>query len=133
MEQLGNVGFSQMNKRAAHKAENRPDPQGWTSGSVGAWLVYGLCLGVFFIAVWQSGITRPAQRETMAYVSQAAHRTGIAMRALCDSAEIYWNQYPDVAKDDFFGRSGKVGCNGAYEHWIRHGRQEGRAWQGKTP
>jgi hypothetical protein len=35
----------------------------------------------------------------------------------------YWNDYPDVAADGNFN-----GRDGAYEHYVEHGRQERRVW-----
>ena len=112
---------------------NRHDKHALSPGGLGAWLIYGLCLGVFIVSAWQSGVLSPAQRDSMAQVALAAQQTGIAMRVLCKSAEVYWNQYSDVAQHDYFGRGSKAGCGGAYEHWIRHGRQEGRVWRGNMP
>ena len=43
-------------------------------------------------------------------------------------AEIYWNRYPDVAQNAYFGRHGNLGIHGAREHYNRHGRHEGRIW-----
>jgi len=119
--------------KSAKNGDASPASLGRGRSRAWAWLVYGLCLAVFFFHVWQSEILSPVQRESMLFVTQTAKQVGIPMRALCDSAELYWNQYPDVAKDDFFGRSGQAGCGGAYEHWTRHGRQEGRVWPGSAP
>lgn len=43
-------------------------------------------------------------------------------------AEAYWDRYPDVAKDRVYGRDGSLGQVGAHEHYVAHGRREGRIW-----
>lgn len=43
-------------------------------------------------------------------------------------AERYWQRYPDIAGDAYFGRSGPGGPSGARDHYERHGRREGRIW-----
>ncbi len=43
-------------------------------------------------------------------------------------AEAYWQHYPDVGADPFFGRDGEMGVHGAREHYQMHGRREGRQW-----
>jgi len=52
----------------------------------------------------------------------AARRAEIAADPL---EEAYWNRYPDVAADPYFGRGSKLG---AAEHYRRHGKAEGRIW-----
>lgn len=43
-------------------------------------------------------------------------------------AEAYWQRNPDVAASSHYGRNGKAGVLGAREHWLRHGKSEGRHW-----
>jgi len=105
---------------------------GWQNDVV-AGIVYVLCLAVFFASVWRSDILSPIRRASMSQIAQTAKESRVSMHALCESAENYWSLYPDVAQDAFFGRYGKVGCGGAYEHWTRHGHQEGRVWPGENP
>lgn len=42
--------------------------------------------------------------------------------------QLYWDAYPDVAKDGHYGRNGKLGAAGARRHYQAHGRTEGRGW-----
>ncbi|MGE4218833.1 MAG: hypothetical protein AB7G39_05240 [Alphaproteobacteria bacterium] len=43
-------------------------------------------------------------------------------------AERYWQRYPDIAADPYFGRAGPAGPRGARDHYDKHGRREGRIW-----
>ncbi len=43
--------------------------------------------------------------------------------------QLYWDVYPDVAKNDHYGRNGKLGAAGARRHYQAHGRTEGRGWE----
>ncbi|HEY9081017.1 hypothetical protein [Magnetovibrio sp.] len=69
---------------------------------------------------------------TADYAAQSKAQIESFDKELCDSARKYWETYPDVAENAFFGRQGGGGCKGAYEHWTRHGRQEGRIWPGNA-
>jgi len=87
-----------------------------------------MSLIIFCVGIWQTGLLSGSQRSSMAFTAEFKGEEGLPNRALCDSAQKYWNAYPDVAQDAFFGLHGTAGCQGAYEHWTRHGRQEGRVW-----
>jgi hypothetical protein len=52
-------------------------------------------------------------------------QTGTASGASPADAQAYLAQYRDVAKDPFYGTS-------PYQHFLQHGRNEGRTW-GATP
>lgn len=43
-------------------------------------------------------------------------------------AEAYWQRYPDIEKNDYFGREGPLGIAGPWEHYTLYGRREGRIW-----
>jgi len=43
-------------------------------------------------------------------------------------ANAYWLRNPDVSKDPYYGRDGKLGDFGAAEHFRQHGKKEGRRW-----
>lgn len=43
-------------------------------------------------------------------------------------AHAYWLRYPDVAANPLYGEKGRLGVLGAREHYMRHGRREGRVW-----
>lgn len=56
-------------------------------------------------------------------------RTGsLDMAAEQRLAEAYWQRNPDVAASGYYGRHGRIGIFGAREHWLRHGKREGRHW-----
>lgn len=38
----------------------------------------------------------------------------------------YWQRYPDVRKDGFWGEKGRLGIKGPADHYRYHGRREGR-------
>ena len=43
-------------------------------------------------------------------------------------ARAYWQRYPDVGQDSYFGINGVMGIRGARAHYQQHGRLEGRVW-----
>lgn len=43
-------------------------------------------------------------------------------------AEAYWQRYPAVEKNDYFGREGPLGISGPREHYRLYGQREGRIW-----
>ena len=43
-------------------------------------------------------------------------------------AHAYWERNPDVRADAYFGEGGAEGIFGAWVHYERHGRAEGRRW-----
>lgn len=45
-------------------------------------------------------------------------------------AKKYWAENPGVRTDKFFGDGGTLGVYGAREHYLRHGKTEGRNWPG---
>ncbi len=66
-------------------------------------------------------------------------KTGEMLRVLARTADIdtaaeeklaraYWTRYPDVAASPLYGEKGGMGVLGAREHYMNHGRREGRIW-----
>ena len=66
-------------------------------------------------------------------------KTGEMLRVLARAADVdtaaeeklaraYWAHYPDVAASPLFGEKGSMGVLGAREHYMKHGRREGRIW-----
>ena len=47
---------------------------------------------------------------------------------LRQAAEAYWNRYPDIRKHHYFGEHGPLGLDGARQHYLQHGRFEGRIY-----
>lgn len=81
--------------------------------------------GYGFMSAWNERNTAAVQNAYLDTIIANAGAEESNTRAL---AEAYWNRYPDVAEDNFFGRHGKLGVAGARSHFQRHGRQEGRKW-----
>ena len=90
----------------------------------------GFALFAASLAIYAFGATR---------LPQADARTDDMLRVLARAADIdtaaeeklaraYWDRYPDVAKSDVYGVGGRLGILGAREHYMRHGRREGRVW-----
>lgn len=40
----------------------------------------------------------------------------------------YWQRYPDVRKDSFWGEKSRLGVKGPADHYRHHGRREGRIY-----
>lgn len=99
------------------------------TGSAMAWFIFALSLAAFGVEAWQSEMYRADKRAQTLRLAELVKQGESTHQALCDSAEQYWKENPDVAENDFFGRERIAGCAGAYEHWTRHGRQEGRKWR----
>lgn len=88
---------------------------------VGALIVYAF--GVKHSVLFND---RAAQQQTI--ITKNARLNLVEMAREKILAEAYWQRYPDVAADDFFGREGALGVHGPREHFDRHGRTEGRVW-----
>ncbi len=86
-----------------------------------AWAVYGY--GAF-----HSPLLNRELAERQAYVNQIAKQARGDFAEEHRLAEAYWNRYPDVANNRYFGRDGAMGVGGAREHYNRHGKREGRVW-----
>ena len=93
--------------------------------------VAGLCaacsLAIYGYGIADSPLANPeihAQRELL--IRHAALTADPAeARSVADA---YWQRNPDVARDRYYGRNGKLGIFGAREHFDQHGRKEGRRW-----
>ena len=91
-----------------------------------AWAMYAM-------GAADSPLLSRVERQRQAYLDEILRNAQTAdLTAERDLAEIYWQRYPDVANDGFFGRNGQMGVFGAREHFERHGRREGRIW-GRNP
>lgn len=91
--------------------------------------VYGLA-AVFAVAVGLYGLgasTSPLTSERLA-ARQDFIRQHTELRRAEVRARAYWERNPDVRADAFFGEDGAQGIFGAWVHYDRHGRTEGRKW-----
>jgi hypothetical protein len=44
------------------------------------------------------------------------------------AAEDYWERYPEIRTHHYFGEHGPLGVDGARQHYLQHGRHEGRTY-----
>ena len=47
-----------------------------------------------------------------------------------DQAMAYYRRYPDVHQHEYYGINGPLGIDGARQHYLHHGKREGRIWNG---
>ncbi len=76
----------------------------------------------------QAPLLDPARAERVALAERVIREEKTDDAAERILAELYWQRYPDVAESPVFGRQGRLGIQGAREHYQRHGRHEGRVW-----
>ena len=93
----------------------------------GAFLAFVAALAVYG---WRA-VDSPLLNERLA--EEQRFRRATAARLVAEPvdallAERYWQRYPDVAGDRYFGRDGEAGPQGARAHYDKHGRVEGRIW-----
>ncbi len=94
-------------------------------------LVAAVGIGGFAIYVWgavDSPVLDSARAAEKSYIDRVLKARTIDPSAERALAEAYWNRNPDVAKDAYYGRSGKLGLSGARAHYERYGKAEGRKW-----
>lgn len=75
-----------------------------------------------------SPVLAPTLAARKAYIAQVIRTHRIDPAAERALAEAYWDRYPDVAKDPYYGRHGALGIEGARAHYERYGKREGRKW-----
>lgn len=85
--------------------------------------VFIVAVGVYGIGMSNSPLTsdRLAARQDHVRLHYELGRAEVRARA-------YWERNPDVRVDAFFGEGGAQGIFGAWVHYERHGRAEGREW-----
>lgn len=93
-----------------------------------AW--WGFAFFVAGLVVYALGASRAPMMDS---------RTDDMLRVLARGADIdtaaeealaraYWERYPDVRANPLYGEKGSLGILGAREHFMQHGRREGRVW-----
>ena len=87
-----------------------------------------LSLGVYAYGAFTSTLFDRGLADKRAYLMTASRMPEIDAAEMRRQAEAYWDRYRDVAKDDHFGRNGKLGIYGARSHFLSHGRYAGREW-----
>jgi hypothetical protein len=83
---------------------------------------------IFFYGALNSPVLDPTLAARKIYLDRIIRSSALDPAKERALAEAYWSRYPDVAVDSYFGRHGKLGIEGAREHFERHGKAEERAW-----
>lgn len=88
---------------------------------------------VFFavgLAVYATGALRSSWVDSKTdHVLRVLARGADIDRAAEEAlARAYWARYPDVRSSPLYGEGGSLGVLGAREHFMQHGRREGRVW-----
>lgn len=82
-----------------------------------------VAVGLYGVGVSNSPLASDTLAKRQDYVRQHYELGRAEVRA-----RAYWERYPDVRADAFFGEGGAQGIFGAWVHYDRHGRAEGRIW-----
>ena len=90
--------------------------------------LFVLSLGAYVYGAVTSTLFDPGLADKRAYLVTASRAPEGDPAEIRRQAEAYWDLYPGVAADEYFGRNGKFGLYGARTHYLRHGRYAGRTW-----
>lgn len=99
----------------------------WVGG-----LTMVLAMVVWAVGAVHSPYLSSSQADARHYLRTEARNADVDRTRVSRFAAAYWEAYPDVRQDRYFGPNGPLGIHGALEHFRRHGRQEGRRWPGGT-
>lgn len=91
-------------------------------------LMIVLACGGWLLGAMQSPLLNRQIAAQHARAASVAMHGRLDLSAEPQLAEAYWLRNPDVAADAHYGRHGRIGILGAREHWLRHGKSEGRRW-----
>lgn len=91
-------------------------------------LIFMLACGGWLLGAMETPVLNHQLAAQHAVATSVAKTGSLDMAAEQRLAEAYWRRNPDVAADAYYGRHGRIGVLGAREHWLRHGRSEGRHW-----
>lgn len=90
--------------------------------------LFAVALAVYLYGALHSPVLDRRLVERDAYLAGIIREGSIDMAEERRFAELYWDAYPHVGGDRYFGRDGAMGVLGAREHYNRHGRREGLLW-----
>ena len=110
----------------AGRQEGKQPGRRWWFVSTGIFALSLTAYGAFASQTRLLNAERAARAELLQSV---ASRPDIDTDRLRVAAAAYWDRYPDVAGDPFYGRSGPLGDRGAHQHFLDHGRRDGRQWE----
>ena len=85
--------------------------------------VFAVAFGLYGVGVSNSPLTSDSLAAQQDHIRQHYELGRAEVRA-----RAYWERNPDVRDDAFFGEGGAQGIFGAWVHYERHGRAEGREW-----
>ncbi len=90
--------------------------------------LFVLSLGTYAYGAFTSTLFDGGLADKRAFLVTASRAPEGHPAEIRRQAEAYWDLYPGVARDEYFGRDGKFGVYGARYHYQAHGRYEGRTW-----
>lgn len=80
------------------------------------------------LGLLQSPLIKPKAQQEGFIVERAKQEQDPEYLAEKALAEAYWQRYPDIKNDSYFGEKGPMGINGAREHFKQYGKSEGRKY-----
>ena len=95
------------------------------------WMSVGVmaaALGIYAHGAFNSPLLDGTLAQHEAYRQNVLATEGLDPDREEALAQAYWRRYGDVRADPYFGENGQLGVFGAREHYMRHGRREGRIW-----
>ncbi|MBT8353391.1 MAG: hypothetical protein KJO60_02645 [Desulfofustis sp.] len=103
-----------------------------TTNRLNGWLVIGLLSlslilwlhGLLSSQIYDPEVYTPLRKSAALLRDNAAKHT-----EELELAKAYWLRYTDVRTHSFFGEEGPLGIAGAREHYLQHGRREGRIYE----
>ncbi len=89
-----------------------------------------LCVGYFFYfhGAKNSVFLNSEKSAQLKYNKQVVLARAPDYKQEKKFAEAYWARYPDVRKDMLWGENGTMGIRGPRNHYMNHGKKEGRFW-----
>ncbi|MDA0786965.1 MAG: hypothetical protein O3B37_11820 [Proteobacteria bacterium] len=86
-------------------------------------MIFAVAVGLYSFGASNSPLTSERLAVQQDFIRQHSELQRAEVRA-----RAYWERNPDVRANAFFGEGGAQGIFGAWVHYDRHGRDEGRKW-----
>jgi len=108
----------------------RPSPSDLTRHwrLVAALAFFAVTLVVYGYGAFHSPVLDPALAERRSYLKRIIEENSPDLAEERRFAKLYWDAYPHVGQDRYYGENGVMGLLGAQEHYNRHGRHDGLLW-----